>query len=1168
MPEALQFISDSTPASLDSVDSLAAEGLGEDDDESDSEVDERLSTSPKHKHRLYPHWFQRTLDNDIAHIESARKGTSGHSQVYSAETFWVPHKSPFFHLQKSSLLPEDLFIPKFFLWDPDNLLPTGISCPTCSVKLNHGGIVRRPWQIIDIDHTYWIIGYTYECKGICQKKFQSWDARVLTQLPCTLAIHFPAHLTWRSGISLHALGVLQSCIQNGMGAHQVADMFRMQHLKRYDELRLQYLHRKALSLNLPHETYQTFLPFEDYSENGFHGFVPGGQWLRDVYDTLIEQHQLILNQHTAMLSGRVCAIDHSHKLAKHVFKVDGVPIFTALLMVTNDKGEICVCVFVATKSHSQFTDALKKMSESLELYGHEQPEVFYTDNMSDKSMLEEIFQSLLADVVAVEKYADLPTFVIEDRVKISVLDSTASIDNAMCAIMDDVPHDGGYIVVGFDSEWNIETGHAGHVTRRGSTAVVQIAYGDNIYVLPIGDMLASGHVPQQLLSLLHDGQVLKAGHLVSDDLWQLETASDLTEAQIQYAACDAHVSLCLFNEINKNPLPVLLSPDNPPSTPLIILNENHKKVVARGCLAMSSTAAIIDSINITSTRAVVEVHEVFVPGFTISQHRKRTLKSFGATPFDIVCHRGHIRTTGVQLGPLHANATTSSTNTNLHNSLQDIECSESHEEEESISLGDLLCQCEHDLDLESGSTDTPVLQQGTAAVDLASTELAESMGARELPVEAFAHIIRSRVLKDAFHLLDMVYISRVHGLHVPFAQAFRDALFIPNSEDKARIEVWLESKGLKWKDMLCYKSRWLWRHCCRTIPPPEVLYPLVHDVLFTWGPLKDAKTGLPLFNTSAWHTAKNILELVCNGYISDPPGVSLYYGIGLDSEADGLPIYRCIRGTNMTEGGVHTHLRSRLPTSGVSIRHMCACLLDFILCHNLLVGTFNSTGNKYTGHDSIWLINEIQELEITLSEHYPGTMLSNSSWVNGNLYQPTSEEMGIMRIPEATCIEACMQPFNHNLDSKQKQGFLAQLLGTSKAVLPLHTASEQKLFSELMKNCSDFTSTTDNVHPKAVQIWNRHAQDKSDIFYKLSEQLTAYFNGNWKSNSNIRLSLSLAFNQTQPVHRRLHDAKCSDGILATSSRPLIPHAVTKGFQEMPDTDTSQYDFCFIYISFT
>ncbi|KAF8908060.1 hypothetical protein CPB85DRAFT_1523598 [Mucidula mucida] len=272
-------------------------------------------------------------------------------------------------------------------------------------------------------------------------------------------------------------------------------MFRMQHLKRYNELRLQYLHSKIFSMNLPGKTYLPFPVFEDCSDNGFHGFVPSGQWLRDVYDALIEHFEHILNQYTAMLSGRVCAIDHSHKLAKHVFKVDGVAIFTALLTVTNEKGEIRVCVFVATKLHSQFTDALKKMAESLELYGHEQPEVFYTDNISDKAMLEGIFKSLLESVTAVEKHSDLPVFSIDAEVTTSVLDSVPAIDNTIHAIMDDVPDDGGYIVVGFDSEWNVETGPGGRVTGRGSTAVVQIAYDNHIYILLIGEMLAAGRLP-------------------------------------------------------------------------------------------------------------------------------------------------------------------------------------------------------------------------------------------------------------------------------------------------------------------------------------------------------------------------------------------------------------------------------------------------------------------------------------------------------------------------------------------------------------------------------------------------------------------------------------------------------------------------------------------------
>lgn len=107
--------------------------------------------------------------------------------------------------------------------------------------------------------------------------------------------------------------------------------------------------------------FKPFLPFEDKSPDGLQGFVPSSQWLRDVYDSLIEEHQAEFNQHMSMLTGTICGIDHSYKLAKHVSKVDGVPVFTALLTVTNEKGEIRVCNLVATKSHSQFELALQRI---------------------------------------------------------------------------------------------------------------------------------------------------------------------------------------------------------------------------------------------------------------------------------------------------------------------------------------------------------------------------------------------------------------------------------------------------------------------------------------------------------------------------------------------------------------------------------------------------------------------------------------------------------------------------------------------------------------------------------------------------------------------------------------------------------------------------------------
>ncbi|EKM73899.1 hypothetical protein AGABI1DRAFT_133904 [Agaricus bisporus var. burnettii JB137-S8] len=103
----------------------------------------------------------------------------------------------------------------------------------------------------------------------------------------------------------------------------------------------------------------------------------------------------------------------------------------------------------------------------------------------------------------------------------------------------------------------------------------------------------------------------------------------------------------------------------------------------------------------------------------------------------------------------------------------------------------------------------------------------------------------------------------------------------------------------------------------------------------------------PLFSTNNWQTANNVLNLIKNGYLSDPPGIPLYTIIGIDSRNGGLPLYRCARGTNTTEGGVHTHIRSRLPKFGTTIRHVNASLLDYVLRHNILSGIFNTTGQHY-----------------------------------------------------------------------------------------------------------------------------------------------------------------------------------------------------------------------------
>jgi hypothetical protein len=126
------------------------------------------------------------------------------------------------------------------------------------------------------------------------------------------------------------------------------------------------------------------------------------------------------------------------------------------------------------------------MRESLDLYGHSQPAIFYTDNMADKAFLEESFPSLRQDVVPVEKYSHLERISVPSNIQIFVKNSVLSIDDAVRTIMDSLPTDGtGIIYVGFDSEWNVNVSDHGFITGRGQTGIIQVAYKDVIYIFQV-----------------------------------------------------------------------------------------------------------------------------------------------------------------------------------------------------------------------------------------------------------------------------------------------------------------------------------------------------------------------------------------------------------------------------------------------------------------------------------------------------------------------------------------------------------------------------------------------------------------------------------------------------------------------------------------------------------
>lgn len=105
------------------------------------------------------------------------------------------------------------------------------------------------------------------------------------------------------------------------------------------------------------------------------------------------------------------------------------------------------------------------------------------------------------------------------------------------------------------------------------------------------------------------------------------------------------------------------------------------------------------------------------------------------------------------------------------------------------------------------------------------------------------------------------------------------------------------------------------------------------------------------------------------------------------------------------------------------------------------MGTFNSTGQHYCGHFDIWITNEIQELLVHLEEALTDVP-TITGWVNGNLYTMTTEVAGVLPIPSNIRELSGMASYEPTLDFRQSYAYLANLQGTRKPILPVHSHAE------------------------------------------------------------------------------------------------------------------------------
>ena len=101
-----------------------------------------------------------------------------------------------------------------------------------------------------------------------------------------------------------------------------------------------------------------------------------------------------------------------------------------------------------------------------------------------------------------------------------------------------------------------------------------------------------------------------------------------------------------------------------------------------------------------------------------------------------------------------------------------------------------------------------------------------------------------------------------------------------------------------------------------------------------------------------------------------------------------------------------------------------------------------------------------------------------------------SEVLGILPIAEdirSSSGMAAYIPALHRNEVALQYRFLAELQGTRKPVLPIHTAAEKSLFKDLENNPAYSSESGDPQWKLAVRIWNAEADVREDVFYKVRQ---------------------------------------------------------------------------------
>ena len=132
----------------------------------------------------------------------------------------------------------------------------------------------------------------------------------------------------------------------------------------------------------------------------------------------------------------------------------------------------------------------------------------------------------------------------------------------------------------------------------------------------------------------------------------------------------------------------------------------------------------------------------------------------------------------------------------------------------------------------------------------------------------------------------------------------------------------------------------------------------------------------------------------------------------------------------------------------------------------------NRCGVVYKGHYDVWLLNKLQ-VSLEATNHLISESQSLIGWINGDLYVPAGETIGILPIPDSICASANIESYHEIQDGGKKHAYLAKQQETKHAVIAVHTVEEKKLFKRLMQEDPTFNQNNGKLDwIQCTKVWN------------------------------------------------------------------------------------------------